>query len=231
MAIAELIELVSTFKRVELGAREEQILACAADGLNTAYRIHSHIRKKEPTFDYKNVTKRVRRLHELKLLREMKGPRYESAHRAKFYRLSSEGLFYLLTRCPIERGWLFEYKDDTILKELLYPYFTPHIAGNISTNDIPNYLRACCHLLLDYLRTIKTPSNYPSTKTEGRRILRQLETDLEWEAKILAFKLLIKKSAPESGNNVEFLEADTRFMAFSKGVEKEFGRIFTRLVE
>jgi hypothetical protein len=232
MAMAEVIELISNFKRIELGEREEQILECIADGLNTAYSIHSHIKKTEANFDYKNATKRMRRLHELNLVKEMKGRQFASAHGAKFYRLSSEGLFYLLTRCSINRNWLFEYKENTILMELLYPYFGHNTVLNISTNDIANYLRTCCHLFLDYLRVIKYRAHHPTIKGAEKIISsRRLEEDLKWEAKILAFRLLIKKSASDNANNLFLLEADTKFMSFSKVVEKEFGHMFNRLLE
>jgi hypothetical protein len=258
MSISELIARVSTFNKVELGEREEQILSCIGDGLSTAYSIYSHIKKKEATLDYKNVTKRVRRLRDLKLITETKG---ESAHRARFYRLSSEGLFYLLSNCPIKRTWLFEYKDDIILRNLLYPYFGESTVLNVLDYDIPNYLKACCHLILDYLLMIRNLAHHPLIKTAEKMILRQLEVDLNWEAKILAFKLLTKKTDfwlvaepfawpmeylqkqmkrnPDVLNNAEYefakkralLESDKKFMTFSKSLGKEYEQSFSELVE
>ena len=57
----------------------------------------------------------------LALIKEAKG---ESIHNAKFFALTSEGIFYLLTKWqPDSLQWLIKYKNNLILRVLLYPYF------------------------------------------------------------------------------------------------------------
>ena len=76
------------------------------------------------------------------------------------------------------------------------------------------------------------PTHYRSRKSAEKKInLRQLQDDLQWEAKVLAVRLLIKKSVSDNANNLWLLEADTKFITFSNVVEKEIGRVFTSLVE
>ena len=77
----------------------------------------------ETPMDYTNVNKRVKRLRELGLIKEAKGESI-SLHNAKFYELTSEGLFYLLAGgWSVDISWIRKYKDDMILKYLLEPYF------------------------------------------------------------------------------------------------------------
>ena len=100
--ISELVLEVSHYKRINLGEREAEFLARIGEGHNSSYKIFSLLKKTGHSMDYKNVNKRIRRLHELNLITEAKG---ESIHNAKFFALTSEGIFYLLTQWqPISIG-------------------------------------------------------------------------------------------------------------------------------
>jgi hypothetical protein len=79
-------------------------------GRNSSYKIFSYLKNTGHPIDYKNVNKRVRRLQELGLIKEIKA-KGESIHNAKFFSLTSEGIFYLLTqRQPISLPLLIEIK-------------------------------------------------------------------------------------------------------------------------
>lgn len=256
MSISELIAQVSTFKKVELGEREEQILASIADGLNTAYNIHSYLKKRENTTDYKNVTKRVRRLHELKLITEVRG---ESAHGAKFYTLSTEGLFYLLVDYPISPMLIIKHKDNIILKSLLYPFFEEQtIEAGGDNYEIGRYLKECCHILLSCVDYMRKVAKHPLKKMAEEKIITQLQTDLEWQAKSLAFNLLTKRTdlcyavepffwpteylKRQLKGDPGFLDkhyvqrfsrlpTDKKFIAFARNLGKEYEHAFSHLVE
>ena len=145
--------------------------------------------------DYKNVNKRVRRLQELGLIKEIKA-KGESIHNAKFFSLTSEGIFYLLTQWqPLSWKWLIEYKNNLILKILLYPYFEENtIKPFIVLVEIGRYLRECCHLILLAIDVIQKERLVREDNTQLKKVIRQLQIDLEWQAKALAFKLVIKKT-------------------------------------
>ena len=93
--IEELVSEVSKYKRIDLGEREAEFLARIGEGYNSSYKIFSRLKSIGLPMHYKNVNKRVTRLYELKLIKEAKG---ESIHNAKFFALTSEGIFYLLTQ-------------------------------------------------------------------------------------------------------------------------------------
>lgn len=253
--IPDLIAEASAFKRIELGDREKDFLTKIADGKNTAYLIHSDLKKRGISMDYKNVSKRVRRLHELKLITESKG---ESAHRAKFYKLSTEGLFYLLVNCPITPRMLIEYKDNIILKSLLYPYFeekTVEIGGE--NYEIGQYLIECGHRILTYLDYLRRLADHPLKKVAKEKIIKQLQIDLEWQAKSLAFRILTKrthlwdvvepffwpytnlkeklKHDPDFLNKqiprASLLPTDRKFTAFAKNLRKEYEQAFSNMAE
>lgn len=181
------------FKRIELGSREQLFLTLIADEDSiSAYKLHSLLKTKGISMAYKNVHKRVKRLEHLSLINEVKGGgRGDSFHGAKFYRLTSEGLFYLLHRVsPILPGWLVRYNDSVILKTLLFPYFEESSLNLLGVNiEIGRYLQGCCEIILSTLEIIKLAA--APSKIQNKA-LRQLEIDLRWEAKALAFKIVTK---------------------------------------
>ena len=121
--LSEIITEVSRYKKVNLGEREAQFLSRIGEGENSSYKIFALLKQMETPMDYTNVNKRVKRLRELGLIKEAKGESI-SLHNAKFYELTSEGLFYLLAGgWSVDISWIRKYKDDMILKYLLEPYF------------------------------------------------------------------------------------------------------------
>jgi hypothetical protein len=256
--LAELVSEVSHYKRVNLGEREAYFLARIGEGLNSSYRIFSFLKNAGLPMDYKNVNKRVRRLQELGLIKEIKA-KGESIHNAKFFSLTSEGIFYLLTQWqPVSWKWLIEYKNNLILKVLLYPYFEENtIKPFIVLVEIGRYLRECCHLILLVIDVIIKERLVREDNTQLKKVIRQLQIDLEWQAKALAFKLVVKKTRylyqhfqypggylfiekPKDpsdkdyfGDPIEYslLVKDKKFMALSKDIGKEYEQAFSDLIK
>lgn len=258
--LSELVSEVSHYKRIDLGEREAEFLARIGEGFNSSYKIFSRLKSIGLPMHYKNVNKRVTRLYELKLIKETKG---ESIHNAKFFALTSEGIFYLLTqRQPISIQWLIEYRNNLILKALLYPYFEEDtiIIGVRENDEISRYLRECCHTILICLDYIRDLANHPlkrEAKEAKEKIIEQLQTDLDWQAKALAFRLLTKKThlldvvtpfnwpqknlrevlkrEPDFLNKqvskASRLPIDKKFSLLAKNSRKEFEQGYTNLVE
>jgi DNA-binding HxlR family transcriptional regulator len=201
LVLSELVSEISRYKRVNLGEREIEFLARIAEGDNSSYKIFSHLKKMGKPMDYKNVNKRVRRLHELGLITKAKG---QSIHNAKFYAMTPEGIFYLLAGGWIvtsDKTWIRNYKDNIFLKYLLEPYFQEDTIEIYGIHfDIGKYLYECCQMILSFSDFIHTISKYQSKiSKEGlerlkESLLKQLQTDLEWQAKSLAFKLVSKRT-------------------------------------
>jgi hypothetical protein len=258
LMLSELVSEVSRYKRVSLGEREAEFLARIGEGANSSYKIYSLLKKIGQPIDYKNVNKRVRRLHELELITETKG---ESIHSAKFFTLTSQGIFYLLTKWqPISWKWLIEYKNNLILQILLYPYFEEKtIKPFIILFEIGRYLRECCHIIelaIDIIR------QHPRVVSLKEKILKQLQVDLESQAKSLAFELVTKKTylqyqvsqfLPDAGllvsqpgpffvrtdkegvqrDTIDYslLAKDKKFMALAKSIGKEYEQGFSHLIK
>jgi hypothetical protein len=190
--ISELVEEVKRYKNVSLGEREAEFLAKIGEGHNSSYRIFSHLKKIGQPMDYKNVNKRVRRLQELGLIAEIKS-KGESIHNAKFFDLTSEGIFYLLTQYhPASWNWIIKYKNNLIVKVLLYPYFDENtVRPFVMILEIGRYLRECFHIIQLAIDFIK---NNPRGRSLKETVLKQLQSDLEWQAKALAFRLITKRN-------------------------------------
>jgi hypothetical protein len=196
---AELLSEVSRYKQgIHLGEREEQFLSLIGKGHNSSYKIYTLIKNAKLPADYKNVNKKVKRLRELHLITGIKG---ESIHNAKFYDLTPEGLFYLLSDgiFDLEPEWLSKYKDNMILKYLLEPYFDEKTIVVYGIHyEIAKYLKECCQMILVSAKALG--GLHPQTHTQSQKkkgeemIVTQLQIDLEWQAKALAFKLISKKT-------------------------------------
>lgn len=252
--ISQLVSEVSRYKDVNLGEREAEFLALIGQGHNSSYRIFSLLKKMNQPMDYKNVNKRVRRLQELGLIKEIR-VKGESIHNAKFFALTSEGIIYLVT----QRQWisgqlLIEYKNNLILRVLLYPYFEEHTVKQlVMLVEIGRYLRECCYIIqqaINFMQHQERLSHQGShAYAKKDKILNQLEADLEWQAKALAFKLITKKSAllyehfmvpryvwvqaPPKGTieGPSTLLKDKKFMALSKSIGKEYENAFSSFVK
>ena len=254
---AELISEISRYKRgFHLGEREEQFLSLIGTGYNSSYQIYSLMKKAKPSIDYKNINKRVKRLHELQLITETKG---ESIHNAIFYELSSEGLFYLISEgiFNLDKTWLSKYKDNIVLKYLLEPYFEESTVLVYGIKfEIVKYLQEGCQMILLAAKAIDGLSDHPQRKKAAEMIATQLQIDLEWHAKALAFKLISKKTdlcgygvigpsvvefyqqydktkdAPNFENiKNRLLAKDKKFIRFSKNLGREFEQALVDLAK
>ena len=128
------------------------------------------------------------------MITEAKG---ESIHNAKFYALTSEGLFYLLSDGIFDLNgvWLSKYKDNIVLRYLLEPYFEEDTIVVYGIHyEIAKYLKECCQMILVSTKALDGLSKDSQRKKAEEMILAQIQTDLEWQAKALAFKLISKKT-------------------------------------
>jgi hypothetical protein len=125
----------------------------------STYAIYSNHKKQDRVISYKNVHKKVRRLFSLGLIKVAKR---SQKHGAIFYRLSTLGIFYLLSfRYKIfSISYLVKnYGGDELLKLCIYPYFERSTLEAIQHNHVAHlileYLADCCEHIESNLRNAR----------------------------------------------------------------------------
>ena len=117
----------------------------------STYQIYTYLKPTEHSMAYKNVFRRVQRLHSLNLIEKVK--KIESQHAAIYYRLTTGGIFYLLYKRqykPVSetlKKFFKNYSDNIIFKTFVYPYFEHRTILQLNvfyTQQISDYLYHCC---------------------------------------------------------------------------------------
>jgi hypothetical protein len=142
-------------RKAELGFVAMQMLEhFLSTGPTSAYQIFKNLKSKDHPMAYKNVNKRIQKLRSLNLIEEVK---MQSEHGAKYYRLTTGGLFNLLYKHKLRSiMWLSAYKffqnygDNIIFKTFVYPYFEREtilqINHPLSIFELFSYLINCCEI-------------------------------------------------------------------------------------
>ena len=194
MSLLEYISEVSTCEEVSLGSVEEYFLNEICVGQKSAYKLFSILRSRDRPMAYKNVHKRVNRLKELSLIEEVQNEKFRRG--AKNYRLTTPGLFYLISNFVRIPGsdlsqLLNTYHDNVIVRTLIDPYFEWETIRHANIRvyfAIIHYLWECCHTTLNLCNNIRSARN-EQTKD---KYFKQLEAELQWHIRALAFKVVTK---------------------------------------
>ena len=238
---------ISTYQRIELEDTERSFLFKIINGQDSAYKILSYFKLRRQTMSYKNIQYILRRLQELYLIEEVRG---KFLRGTIYYRLTTLGLFHIFSKmASYPPELLIKYKDNIILKTLIYPYFEEETIKHCTArfySAIIQYLRECCQTTLYSLDTIKSTSN-----TEDKEIqANQLEFDLGWHTKALGFKLaviynesnMLITNPDVSNDNARIalyelengmktlLSKDARFMSLILALKKEFEDGYKELI-
>ena len=238
---------VSACKLIELSETERSFLFKIMSGHDSSYKITSYIKSRRQPIAYKNEYTTMKRLQELNLIEE----EGKFLGGAIYYKLTTCGLFYIFSNvATYSPRLLVKYQDSILLKTLLYPYFEIETIKSCTVrlySAITHYLRTCCETTLYTLNIIKG-----TTRTEDfGRYSKVLESELEWCAKTLGFKMAIMYNEstilgtnPDVDNDnakVAFYELesamkttlskDDRFMRLLDLVQKEFGEGYKELID
>lgn len=117
MPLREYMWTASTFKPVELGPVENEILGIFAN--NSQYSTYG-VYKAFKAIAYKNIHKRVKRLSQLRLI-EPVGGHFERG--AKYYKVSPHGLITYLGTVETEiSDYLHNNKDNIVIRSLLLDF-------------------------------------------------------------------------------------------------------------
>ena len=171
------------YQEPNLGDIESLFLRRIADGYSSAYSLflylkspdtHAHPYLHKKPMAYKNVNKRVRRLEELKLIEFEK----KSGRNAKHYKLTTKGLWYIISDVrTYDTGLFIKYNDDIILQTLLYPYFEYETIQNCREYSplhtlISQYLRECCFITFSIFKQHGGPEHYALVTSHVSQMLK-----------------------------------------------------------
>jgi hypothetical protein len=165
------------------------------------------------------------------------------------YILTSCGLFHVLLEVEdYPRDLLLKYRDNIILRTILYPYFE---LSTIKTSTpsffylLRQYIRACCENTVQRNNSLGASSDIEVTE----KSIKALETELGWHAKVLGIKLRERYNektsdafATRTGNeNAGYetgtldeptklgLSRDNRFLHLMRTVETDFMQGYNEL--
>ena len=175
-----LINKIASFsnRNIALGQVEEEFLEYFAENPSlSAYQVWSlhnspqklwiykleHKKERKPMI-YKNVNKRVRRLHNLKLIEIIKR---DPTHGAIYYKLTTGGIYYLIYNKNLEfinllKKVLHNHSDNIIFKIFLDLYINRDTLLQIQSTSrisrICSYLHECCEAIERAIESINRSS-------------------------------------------------------------------------
>jgi hypothetical protein len=169
----------------------------------SSYGAYTSLKKGYPTMDYKNTHKRVKRLESLEFIEPVKAKEVkveDVRNRAKYYRISEAGMFYLFYReekgvSDLLPSIINAHGNYLIFETLLYPYFKKetlaefHNALELVEDDLGDivahvfkgpvveildkicrYIGYCCHAISNYIAILK--AHMPNLKNQEKKALR-----------------------------------------------------------
>jgi len=238
---------LSKYKKVEVNEQEKALLFKIMNDLDITGQLGSYLkfRDKDHSVEIQSLAMRLigKGLLEEKKSRLLRGLRR--------YKLTSLGIFYVLSETRSYSPILLKkYKEDPVLSALLYPYFEYDTVNSTTArlySVITQYLRQCCKITEYWLEDVGGSKNadYDS------EMIKSLSLELEWNAKVLGFKIAImyiesiilssnlKSESDDASvayyelehNMKETLSRDQKFMALLNNVNKEFGEGYRELTD
>ncbi|MFZ0513261.1 MAG: hypothetical protein WAM14_16750 [Candidatus Nitrosopolaris sp.] len=225
-----------------------------------AYHPASYLKLRRHREPYnKDEHNAIKRLQEYNLV-EVQDKRKSFLGSETFYVLTTYGLFYIFSNLlSYPPQLLTRYQRNIVLNTLLFQYFEVDTIERSTArfySVITQYLQECCRTTLHRINTIKKSTAAPPTNMnvkDGERHAKILESDLQWHAKVIAFKLgvmysesnilvmvnsddVVNDSATVAMYDLEstmktILSKDKRFMQLLKVVQGDFGYGYKELVE
>ncbi len=227
-----------------------------------AYRPASYLRLRRHRKAYnKDEQDAIMRLREFNLV-EVQDKRKSLLGREILYVLTTSGLFYIFSNLlSYPPQLLIRYQDNIILNTLLFPYFEVDTIERSTArfySIITQYLQECCRTTLHRIDTIKKATTANSTNMnlkngDRERHAKILESDLQFHAKLIAFRLGVMYSESNillmvNSDDVDddsarvaiyelestmktILSKDKKFMQLLKVVHAEFGYGYKELRE
>ncbi|MFY9797958.1 MAG: hypothetical protein WAJ93_19890 [Candidatus Nitrosopolaris sp.] len=247
---------ISKYERVE---KLNEIERSAFFKIMNAYQPVSYLKLRRHREPYnKDEYNAIKRLQELNLVK-VRNKKKTFMGRDISYVLTTYGLFYIFSNLvSYPPQLLTKYQYNIILNTLLSPYFEVDTMERSTArfySVITQYLQECCRTTLHRIDTIgkyETVTGNNDIK-DGERLAKILESDLQWHAKLAAFKLgimynqsniLVTVNSDDIANDSArvamyelettmktILSKDKKFIHLLKMVHADFGHGFEELME
>jgi hypothetical protein len=238
-------------ERINIDLFQEILLHHILDGYTSAYKLYSLFKAKKflgRVPPYKNVHKRIRKLHKGGLIEEIQQPGGYK-HGAINYRLTSRGLVYMFSELftPKDiRAVMAKYPTNSLFKFFVYDYFDRKTLEHSTvtlTSLLQNYIAEGCQKIRLFVDSSLVDS-YSVYEGEGYfnpgNFLRDiLVYQLEWHKRSFILKVATlkgelidweNKRANDRQETLELLASDKKFMAALKEYGGEFRKGYDTLI-
>lgn len=241
-----LIEEIVNFEKVELDD-DEKALILKIMNEDEFRNIIDQLKKfgKYPTLEDSEV--KAQKLEKMKMIQQKQSRFFKGIHN---YKLTTFGLFYIFSQMSTyPPNLLLRYQDNIILKELLFNIIEPETVRNCTArfySILTQYLKDACKMIANTISSLK----YTTIEEDRKNMLTSLESDLDWYAKSLGFKVTILYSETnllnlgssigkdniivtlyELENKMKYtLSKDKRFTGFINIINKEFTEGYKEMV-
>lgn len=193
---------ISTYERVE---KLREIERSTFFKIMNIFQPASYFRLRRHREPYnKDEQDAIKRLREFNLI-EVQDKRKSLLGRETIYVLTTSGLFYIFSNLlSYPPQLLTRYQDNIILNTILFPYFevdTIERSTGRFYSVITQYLQECCRTTLHRIDSIEksttaNPTNMNLKNGDRERHVKILESDLQLNAKLIAFRLGVMYSEP-----------------------------------
>lgn len=136
----------------------------------STYQTHKYLeeiyKRDNRTISYKNVHKRIQKLHQFGLIKEVRITNETTTkHGAIYYSLTTFGIFYIIKNelVSYNKNLIIEYKHNSLFENFLYPFIEFNTICRL--NDIKiifmiyHYLHKCSLDILDLVMLLKDMEN------------------------------------------------------------------------
>jgi hypothetical protein len=184
MDYSDYFSILYDYENKEVSSEEKSILFKVINSVDLSAQIGSYLKFRDK--NQMGDTSAMSKLLGLKLLTEKKGLILRGSRK---YQLTSTGLFYVLSETrTYPPNLLKKYSNDPILLALLYQYFevdTIALSTGRFYSLVTHYLRQCCRITLNWLEDTQN-----SNEEQKSKLMNRLLFELEFNAKLLAFRIM-----------------------------------------
>jgi hypothetical protein len=236
---------------IKIDLLEEICLQEILDGNTSAYKIYSLFKTDKfgigHGLAYKNVHKRIRRIHKGGLIEYIQRPGGYK-HGAINYRLTSRGLVYLFSELMTPkdiRVVMVKYPTNSLFKLFVYDYFDRKTLEHSTvtlTSLLQNYIVECCQKIRLFVDSplVDHYTVYEVGYLEPGNFLKDiLIYQLEWHKRSFILKVATlkdelidweNKRANDRQETLELLANDKKFMAALEEYGGEFRKGYDTLI-
>ena len=206
------------FRRLSLGSAESNFLNLIAAATNPISAYDIWVRLKEMAVSkpmaYKNVHVRVKKLHSYGLIQEVKEEkRYR---KAIHYEVTNSGLFHYLLDSPLIPFVLKKYKDNLILKIILYEFFSvstiDYFCTVVRILALNQYLKKCCQAILDRFEIYKRNR----WKYKQSELVNDMNRLILNEMKNFAYQIVSTSNSKVKIKDIDIIALHQKYDEYSK---------------